>query len=206
MSSEQTSEKLIATAMEEFQRYGYNGTDVSRIARRSGMAPTTFYRCFKDKLDIFLAIHQRWVAREKLLMRVLLTPQAADEELVDTCVGHHRDHLQFRRSLRQLTYEEPRVRKARAESRLEAIAEIRAWRGERVADDERLALDLIHLERLADALAEGELADMGLDEAEARRELAQVLSRFRPTRTDSAGDAPAPPHPAPTLGRERILL
>jgi len=185
VSSEETSEKLIATATQEFARYGYDGTDVNRISRRSGMAPTTFYRCFKDKLDIFLAVYQRWVARERLLMRVLMTLQASDEELVETCVSHHRDHLQFRRSLRLLTCQEPRVRRARALSRLEAIAEIRVWRGERVADDERMALDLIQLERLADTLAEGEMADMALGEAQARADLAAMLRRFRPAKAGS---------------------
>lgn len=187
MSNEQTIEKLIATATQEFGRYGYDGTDVNRISRRSGMAPTTFYRCFKDKLDIFLAVYQRWVAREKLLMRVLMTLQAPDDELVETCVSHHRDHLQFRRSLRLLTCQEPRVRRARALSRLEAITEIRVWRGERVADDARMALDLIQLERLADALAEGEMADMGLGETQARADLAGVLRGFRPAKAGHAG-------------------
>jgi AcrR family transcriptional regulator len=195
VGADQTIEKLIATATEEFSRYSYNGTDVSRIARRTGMAPTTFYRCFKDKLDIFLAVHQRWVAREKQLMRVLMTLHATDAELVETCVGHHRDHLQFRRSLRQLSYDEPRVRQARARSRLEAIAEIRAWRGEPLASDARLALNLIELERLADALAEGELTDMGISESEARAELAAVLGRFRPPQTQTA----EPATPAPRL-------
>ena len=180
MSNEQTVQTLVATATEEFRRYGYAGTDVNRISRRSGMAPTTFYRCFKDKLDVFLAVYREWAYREKLLMRVLMTQQASDTELVETCVGHSRDHLPFRRSLRQLSYDEPRVRRARAQSRLEAIAEIRAWRGERVADDARMAADLLYLERLADALAEGEFADMGLDEGLARRDLATVLRRFRP--------------------------
>jgi AcrR family transcriptional regulator len=189
VSSEPTIEKLIATATQEFGRYGYNGTDVNRIARRSGMAPTTFYRCFKDKLDIFLAVYQRWVAREKLLMRVLMTLQAPDDELVDTCVRHHGGHLEFRRSLRMLTFQEARVRHARAVTRLEAIEDIRVWRGERVADDARMALDLIQLERLADALAEGEMADMGLDEAQARADLAAVLRRFRPAKAGSA-DSP----------------
>lgn len=190
MSVEQTVERLVATATEEFRRHGYGGTDVNRIARRSGMAPTTFYRCFKDKLDIFLAVYQRWIAREKLLMRVLMTLQASDDELVETCVGHHRDHLPFRRSLRQLTYDEPRVRQVRAATRLEAIAEIRAWRGERVAGDGQMALDLIQIERLADALAEGEFADMGLNEAEARAELARLLGRLRPARKTAAEAAP----------------
>jgi AcrR family transcriptional regulator len=188
MAAERTIEALVATATEEFGRYGFAGTDVNRIARRSAMAPTTFYRCFKDKIDIFLTVYQRWVAREKLLMRVLMTLQVSDAELVDTCVRHHRDHLVFRRSLRALSYEEPRVRMARARARLEAIEEIRAWRGEPVADDERLALALMELDRLADALAEGEFADMGLSEAEARADLAAVLNSFRPPRV--AADAP----------------
>ena len=98
-----------------------------------------------------------------------MTLQAPDDELVDTCVRHHSDHLEFRRSLRMLTFQEARVRHARAATRLEAIEEIRAWRGEHVADDARMALDLIQLEWLADSLAEGEMADMGLDEAQARR-------------------------------------
>jgi AcrR family transcriptional regulator len=41
LSNDQAIEKLIATAKQEFGRYGYNWTDVNRIARRSGMAPTT---------------------------------------------------------------------------------------------------------------------------------------------------------------------
>lgn len=189
MSNQQTVEKLVATATEEFRRYGYGGTDVNRISRRTGMAPTTFYRCFKDKLDIFLVVYQAWATREKLLMRVLMTLQAGDEDLVEACVKHHRDHLPFRRSLRQLSYDEPRVRHARALTRLETIAEARAWRGDRIADDARLASDLIQLERLADSLAEGEFADMGLDESHARRDLAAILRRFRP----AAGRAPSMP-------------
>ena len=185
-NTQQTIDKLVATAGEEFRRYGYGGTDVNRIARRSGMAPTTFYRCFKDKLDIFLAVYQAWAAREKLLMRVLMTLQAEDGDLVEACVKHHRDHLPFRRSVRQLGYDEPRVRQARAQTRLETIAEIRAWRGDRVADDGRMASDLIQFERLSEALAEGEFADMGLDDAQARRDLAAVLRRFRPAAAHTA--------------------
>jgi AcrR family transcriptional regulator len=191
MSNELTVQRLLATATEEFRGYGYGGTDVNRIARRSGMAPTTFYRCFKDKLDIFLAVHEQWMIREKLLLRVLLTLPASDAELAETCVGHHRDHLPFRRSLRQLAYEEPRMRQARARTRLEIIAEIRAWRGEQVADDSRMASDLIQMERLADALAEGEFADMGLDERQARQDLADVLRRFR-LQTAPAANAAQP--------------
>lgn len=179
MNSEQTIERLMATAAEEFRRYGYGGTDVNRIARRSGMAPTTFYRCFKDKLEIFIAVFKDWAARERLLMRVLLTQPAPDGELVDTCIDHHREHQPFRRSLRQLAYEEPRMRRAIAADRLETMSDIRLWLGQPLADDSRMACDLLHLERLADALAEAELAEMGLPEDQARRDLAALLRRMR---------------------------
>ena len=156
------------------------------------MALTTFYRVFKDKLDVFIAVYQDWVAREKSMLRVLMTLNAPDADLVSTCVGHHRDHLPFRRSLRQLAYEDARVRQARAQTRLETIQDIRAWRGEPAGDDAETASDLIQFERLADALAEGEFADMGLDEGQARRELAAILARFRrPIAVQRAGLSPA---------------
>lgn len=127
-----------------------------------------------------------------------MTLQAPDDELVDTCVRHHSDHLEFRRSLRMLTFQEARVRHARAATRLEAIEEIRAWRGEHVADDARMALDLIQLERLADSLAEGEMADMGLDEAQARADLAAALRRFRPAKAAILDNAQSDAEPLDT--------
>jgi AcrR family transcriptional regulator len=199
MSSEQTIERLVATATEEFQRHGYDGTDVNRIARRSGMSPNTFYRCFKDKLDIFIAVFRTWAARERLLMRVLLTLPAPDAELVATCVGHYREHLPFRRSLRQLALEEPRMRRARAADRIETLSEIRFWLGQPLADDGRMASDLMQLERLAEALAEGEFADMGLADGEARRDLAAILRRMRSAAARPANQPtndPAPPDEA----------
>lgn len=179
MNSEQTIERLMATAAEEFRRYGYGGTDVNRLARRSGMAPTTFYRCFKDKLEIFIAVFKDWAARERMLMRVLLTQPAGDADLVAACVDHHREHRPFRRSLRQLAFEEPRMRRAVAADRLETLSDIRLWLGQPLADDARMACDLIQLERLADVLAEGELTDMGLPDDQAQRDLAALLRRMR---------------------------
>jgi hypothetical protein len=146
-------------------------------------------------------------------MRVRMTLQATDDELVDTCVRHHSDHLEFRRSLRMLTFQEARVRHARAVTRLEAIEEIRAWRGEHVADDARMALDLIQVERLADALAEGEMADMGWTKPRRApswpRRSGACARRRRPRwttcrATPSPWTQPCPPEPS--LGRATVLL
>jgi hypothetical protein len=85
---------------------------------------------------------------------------------------HHRNHRLFRRSLRQLSQTDPDVRAARAESRLRQLDRIG---GDRAPNAVRLLL----LERLAEALAEGEMEDMGLDEAEARAAMAGILTSVR---------------------------
>jgi hypothetical protein len=68
----QVAEGLIATARTEFLHYGFDGTDVNRIARRSSLATTTFYRHFKDKGDIFTVVFRRWVAEERGVLCFLL--------------------------------------------------------------------------------------------------------------------------------------
>ena len=74
MTRDESLEALMTTARSEFLRYGFDGTDVNRIARRSGVAPTTFYRWFKDKTDVFIAVYRRWEARELQSMRRLMAP------------------------------------------------------------------------------------------------------------------------------------
>ena len=103
---------------------------------------------------------------------------ADEDDVVEAAIAHHKAYLIFRRSLRRLSLEDPQVRAARAESRLRQVARIREWRGGAVSADE-VATVLLQLERLSDALAEGELLDMGLDEAPARRRLAELLTWLR---------------------------
>lgn len=165
--------------MDEFNTHGFQGTDTNRIARRAGFAPQTFYRWYKDKIDIFIACYRGWEDVERSSIGRLIGDNAPDEALVDTAVAHHRSHLLFRRSLRQLSLDNATVRQARAESRLRQIEQIRLWTGQPVAATERLATWLFELERLTDALAEGELADMGLGETETRAAIASILSELR---------------------------
>lgn len=168
-----TRERLIAAAADAFRQAGFEGTDSNRIARRAGFAPQTFYRWFKDKTEIFLAVYRAWEEEERSLAIRLLKAGVDPARSVDAFVEHHRAPLWFRRSRRRLALEEPRVRAARAESRLRQLERLR-----RPADAEAATLQL-QLERLSDALAEGELADMGLDDAAARAALADLLVRLR---------------------------
>lgn len=176
----ETSERLLRAAREEFALHGFDGTDSNKIARRAGFAPQTFYRWYRDKTAIFIAAYGRWQAEESAQLARLIVEKASTKRLADAIVEHHRAHLLFRRSLRQLAAQEAVVRRARAESRLRlllALARLLGRDARRVRSAD--AVRLLQVERLADAIAEGELRDMGLDEASARGSLSALLNELR---------------------------
>ncbi|HEY2661473.1 MAG TPA: helix-turn-helix domain-containing protein [Caulobacteraceae bacterium] len=178
MGEASTKDLLVEAAAAEFRERGFDGTDSNKIARRAGFAPQTFYRWFKDKTEIFVAVYRAWEEEERRFVGDLVRRQAGDAAVIEAAVKHHRDYLHFRRSLRTLSLQDPVVRKARAESRLRQVERIeRASAGDLTRDD--IAVRLLELERLSDALAEGEIADMGLDEGAARRRLLQILAELR---------------------------
>lgn len=172
--------------MREFNEFGYGGTDTNRIARRAGFAPQTFYRWFKDKTEIFVAAYRAWEESERRTMSELLARKASTRQLVDYLVAHHREYRIFRRSLRQLALEDATVRSARAASRSRQIQQIRAWHKQYQGTDligaPALAALLLQMERLADALAEDELVDMGVSTTATRRTLATMIDTLRVTR------------------------
>jgi AcrR family transcriptional regulator len=172
-----TGDKLIQAAVREFKAHGYSGTDTNRIAARAGFAPQTFYRHFKDKLEIFVAIYRRWEDEEAAVVGALVEKDASTLALADAIVAHHRAYRLFRRSLRQLAVENAVVRAARAQSRLRQIDNTIRLAG--TGTRETVAPVLFQIERLADAIAEGEIADLGLSESIAREALAVLLSGLR---------------------------
>jgi len=174
-----TEDKLIQAAASEFNEQGFSGTDTNRIARRAGFAPQTFYRWFEDKIEIFIRVYELWQQQEMGVLRKLLAEKASDARLVQACVAHHRAFLLFRRSLRQLSYENDVVRAARAQSRRRQIAFLRTLEGSRSRDSAELAAVLLQIERLSDALAEGELHDMGMDEKAGEEALALLIRQLR---------------------------
>jgi AcrR family transcriptional regulator len=175
--AEGTADKLIAAAAREFKTHGYGGTDTNRIAARAGFAPQTFYRHFSDKLEIFAAVYRRWEDEEAAAIAALVGKRAGAMALADVIVAHHRAYLLFRRSLRALSLEHPAMRKTRAESRLRQMKRIIADTGSGTV--ETLAPLLFQIERLSDAIAEGEFADLGLNERTGLEALAALLSQLR---------------------------
>ncbi len=175
-----TRERLVATAAGVFNREGYHGTDSNRLARAAGYAPATFYKHFADKRALFLAVYEQWVTSEWSAVDAILgthaSPAARAERLVDMAVGLHRRWRGLRHSLRALVATDATVRAAyRAQRRRQLRLMARLAGRRRLA--ERDAVLLFTLERVADALAEGEIQDLGLAAAPTIARLRTIVAR-----------------------------
>src|SRR5260370_15053458 len=112
---------LIEAAASLFNSVGYNGTDSNRIARAAGYAPGTFYTHFPDKLSIFLAVYETWVAAEFEAMSHALeaegSPRTLRARLAATILDHHRKWRGFSSGPRAPYSTPPLVREARPPQR-----------------------------------------------------------------------------------------
>lgn len=164
-----TRTRLIAAAAEIFNRVGYRGTDSNRLARAAGYAPGTFYRHFPDKRAAFLAVYEAWVTAEwstiAAILRASTTPAERATRIVEHALKLHRRWRGLRASLRALVADDAAARafyRAQRRRQLELIAGLRAGRHASVHARERDAVLLYAMERVCDAVADGELRDLGL--------------------------------------------
>jgi AcrR family transcriptional regulator len=166
---------LLAAAAQEFNEGGFDGTDTNRIARRAGYAPQTFYRHFATKTEIFIEVYRDWMKDEfrQVGHATAQGPLAAARVLI----RHHGEYRGFRRSLRNLSIVDPTMRAARAENRRQQLGLF--GKGPYAALDRlsRIAV-LLCIERIADAAADGELADLGLSARSQAKLLAQTMTRL----------------------------
>jgi AcrR family transcriptional regulator len=165
---EATRAALLDAAEAEFNADGFHSTDTNRIARRAGYAPQTFYRHFEDKTAIFVAVYERWWQSEADTLTKLMQakPRPDLTKVADATIAFHVKWRGFRRSLRHLSTEDARVRRARSIARRAQIKGFRPFAKGR--SDSEIASSLLILERLCDAVAENEFADMGLPRAAGR--------------------------------------
>jgi AcrR family transcriptional regulator len=164
----ETRARLVAAAARVFNRVGYHGTDSNRLAAAAGYAPATFYKHFPDKRAIFLAAYEAWVAAEwTRIDRVARTPGSAAERaarIVRLTLAHHRRWRGLRASLRALVAGDATARAFHRAQRRRQLALIAAMRGDREPGSRRAAdlFLLLVMERVCDAVAEGELRDLGV--------------------------------------------
>ena len=171
-----TREALIEAARQAFNEEGFFGTDSNKIARAAGFAPQTFYRHFTDKTEIFLAVYESWWTAEVDALGGLKreSPSCAGEAARIALLFHRRWRV-FRRSLRHLAIVDPRVRAARAKAREAQIARAKAIARTARSETEWIAI-LLNAERLCDAAADDELADLGIRKTEIEAMVARVVA------------------------------
>jgi AcrR family transcriptional regulator len=171
-----TRARIVAAAAEVFNRDGYFGTDSNRLARAAGYAPGTFYKHFRDKKALFIAVYRDWVHAEWRALGDALAQRAGAGAIVDLVLAHHARWAGVRRSLHTLVATDAGVRRVYRALRNEQLATLAARRG-RHGTRERDALLLFTVERAADALAGGEARALGLDGRRLRAALVRVIVR-----------------------------
>jgi AcrR family transcriptional regulator len=173
---DETRSRIVMAAARVFEERGYHGTDTNDLAREAGYSPGTFYKHFDDKRSVFLAVYEDWVTREWADVTRSWTSASDKEDLaervVDAVLLHHRTWPGFRASLRALVATDPVVRKFHREFRKKQIG---FATGLGARDPETAALSMLVLERIADALADGEAQVLGIDPAAARAFLIQQI-------------------------------
>ena len=175
-----TRARLLAAAQKEFNGKGWFGTDTNRIARRAGFAPQTFYRHFPDKIAIFLAVYDGWWKAESAALGEAMARSRSAGAAARIAIAFHSDWRIFRRALRHLAIEEPRVRAARAAARRAQVAQQRVRSGTTRGEADLLGA-LLAAERLSDAFADGELDDLKLPRrAQLRLVTAAIAELIRP--------------------------
>jgi AcrR family transcriptional regulator len=185
--STETRARLVAAAAAVFNRDGYHGTDSNRLARAAGYAPATFYKHFPDKRTILLAAYEAWVTTEwqaiGTALRAARTAAERAEKIVALVLEHHRRWQGLRASLRALVATDAvarRFHRAQRRRQLELLAGMRrrpprdaaSRSDDRVAD----AVMLFTLERTLDAIAEGEIEALGLDEDAVTTRLREIVA------------------------------
>jgi AcrR family transcriptional regulator len=177
-TSQETRARLVAAAAQVFNRSGYHGTDSNRIARAAGYSPGTFYKHFADKREIFLAAFRDWVDQEwEAIERELAGTsdrEALARRIVELTLGLHIRWRGLRASMLALVGSDPVVRRfhrAQRRRQLGMLAALRKSRGAPPRPPEEDLVLLFTMERTCDAVAIGELTDLGLS----RRAVVEAL-------------------------------
>lgn len=170
-----TRARLIAAAARELERHGYHGTDSNKIARAAGYAPGTFYKHFADKRAVLLAAHAAWVDAEW----DAIDADGGAEAIVDFVLAHHRRWRGLRASVRALVRTDVLVRRFHRAERRRQLARMGAGPTTAAARRTAAALLLLEVERIADAIADGELAALGVTARAARAHLVARVTNYR---------------------------
>ncbi len=185
---------LIDAAAAEIRESGWFATSTNRIAARADLSSGVFYNYFSDKVDVLLAVYERWVLEEWAMVRRVfgepgVGPRQRIDRLVPLLIEHHAAWSRLRHALAVLTRDDERVRAARLQSRITQIDEVVRLVGRRSSAKLRaaVAIRLMMFEAVADAIAAGDADAMSLDRRTLSEELASSLMALLVSTNPSRG-------------------
>ncbi|MFO0660394.1 MAG: TetR/AcrR family transcriptional regulator [Polyangiaceae bacterium] len=190
---------MVEAATLLFNGVGYFATDSNQIAREAGYAPASFYKHFPDKKTVFLSVYELFVSEVKQSVEQALSlpvPEEAASQLVHGLIQLHQRWRVFRASLRALVAMEPDIRQAHWAYRHDQLSWISSLnrsappsssvaknKASSAAARAEAAELMFLLERVCDAIADGEAEQLGLDHHQLTETLiSRVKARITPTK------------------------
>jgi AcrR family transcriptional regulator len=109
-----------------------SGADTNKIARAVGYAQQNFYRHFRDKVGIFVAVDEQWQADERAVMAEASNVTSTEDAIVKAVLSHHaRSPFSYRRIGNQPRWLSPvgeRDRRASRDAARSRLASLLWWR------------------------------------------------------------------------------
>ncbi|MBL4863828.1 MAG: TetR/AcrR family transcriptional regulator [Rhodobiaceae bacterium] len=177
--AEATRHRLIDAAAKEIAAVGYFNTDTNKIAAGAGYAPATFYKYFKNKLEIFLTAYDAWVTAE---WQALTIEPGNPEALVRVVLAHHKKSVQFRTDLRALAATEPAVRRYQNKLRREQVKRLGELDPAFIPKSEDWSAQVflfLTMERVSDAIADGSAKASNATETGLIHHLVDLIERLK---------------------------
>ena len=158
-----TRDALVDAAARIFNGPGYFATDTNAIAREAGYAPASFYKHFKDKTAILLAVYENYVRLEWAGLESAMAEETGLRSRLRKAlafiVEFHGHWSAFRTGIRAVARIEPAVAQALRASRarqLDLLARATGLSQQKHRASLLLVLSIV--ERLAETVMEGEAA------------------------------------------------
>ena len=117
-----TRRQLIAAAREIFVQEGFESAHIEQIAEKAGKTRGAFYDNFIDKEDVFFAIFEEDMMRDKEKVNAALSAASSQEEKIDTLARHMSELLDDKqRFLLNLEFKMYVIRHPRKRKRLNKL-------------------------------------------------------------------------------------
>jgi AcrR family transcriptional regulator len=114
-----TRKRLTDAARQVFARDGFDLARVEDIAAAAGKTRGAFYANFKDKEDVFFAIFEEDLARDREQVSLQLTAASSSEDRIEALARHMSEKIRHRaRMLLALEFKQFAIRHPRKQKRL----------------------------------------------------------------------------------------